>query len=119
MMNSAFSTLVDFGITFLLQRVLGFWYIMASVTGALTGGILNFTLAHYWVFRPGTNRPPDKQDIVRYLGVWTGSLLLNTGLLYALTEGLGIYYLLSKLITVVAVGIGFNFFMQKNFVFGR
>jgi putative flippase GtrA len=113
--NSVVSTLLDFAITVLLKQVAGTWYLAASVLGALSGGICNFLLGRYWVFK--ATQKPLLAQLGKYAGVWTGSLLLNTAGLYWLTDVQHLDYLLSKTIMVIFVAVCYNFIFQKYFVF--
>jgi len=114
-LNSLLSTLADFLLTILLAEVLQVWYLAASILGAVGGALANFCIARYWVF--DAREKAVKRQGLRYAMVWIGSVLLNAAGLYGLTEGLGIEYIISKCIVTVAVGIGYNYVLQKNYVF--
>jgi putative flippase GtrA len=115
--SSIVSTLFDFTTTFLLTSIMGCWYIFSSVTGTISGGVLNFILGRYWVFNAKAH---DKgKQIFRYIIIWVSSLILNTVGLYLLTHTLHLHYLLSKTITAVIVGFCFNFYFQNTFVFSK
>lgn len=114
-LNSVISTLVDFTVTILLKQLVGTWYLLASMLGAITGGITNFLLGRYWVYKASEQQW--KKQLARYALIWTGSLLLNTLALYWLTDVLHLHYLLSKTIVTIAVAMGYNFILQKYFVF--
>lgn len=113
--NSVVSTLLDFALTIFLKQVVGTWYLVASVVGALFGGTCNFLLGRYWVFK--ATKKPLRTQVVKYAGVWAGSLLLNTAGLYWLTDLQHLDYLLSKTIMVILVAVCYNFIFQKYFVF--
>jgi len=114
-LNSVISTLVDFVVTLLLAEVFGLWYLGSSICGALAGGICNFILGRSWVFNARGAKV--QAQLLRYVLVWAGSIFLNTAGLWLFTEIFGIRYILSKIIITVAVGIGYNFVLQKTFVF--
>lgn len=109
------ATLVDFSTTYILTSLLGLSYIYSSATGVVCGGIINFLLGRHWVF-DADNEKKTKQ-VPKYLLVWLSSMLLNMGGIIFLTETIGLYYLISKIITSILVGVFFNYYLQKTFVF--
>ena len=44
------ATVVDFSVTVILKELAGSWYLLASVLGTISGGIVNFTMNRRWVF---------------------------------------------------------------------
>ena len=113
--SSLSATVMDFSITIFFTGVMGYWYVFSSGMGNLMGGITNFYLGRVWVFQ-SRGKSPLYQGW-KYLIIWQGSLLLNvTGVFFA-TDVLKFPYLISKIIVSVAVGIFFNFNLQKTFVF--
>ena len=113
--SSILSSLTDFLVTHLFTEVLGFWYLFSSVSGTVLGGLANFLLGRYWTFKVVNG---DKfAQAWKYLIIWTGSLLLNTSGVYVLTDWLGCYYMLSKVLVSISVGVFFNYYFQKTFVF--
>lgn len=114
-LSSFISTIVDFGVTILLKEGCGLWYLFSTSAGSILGGVTNFELSRRWVFKVAAIRPGSQA--VRYFLVWVGSILLNIGGVFALTSIGHLNYLLSKICTTVIVGISFNFFLQKKFVF--
>jgi putative flippase GtrA len=83
--------------------------------GTVLGGCVNFYLGRNWVFRIKDGKK--LSQIIRYVVVWSGSLGLNICGVYFYTEVLGLHYIISKSITAVLVGVFFNFYFQKSFVF--
>ena len=87
----------------------------ASITGTVCGGLLNFFMGRLWVFR---SRDAELyRQALKYLLVWVGNLLLNAGGLFLLLKVLHLHYLPSKIAVSLVVGFGYNYFMQKKFVF--
>jgi putative flippase GtrA len=113
--SSIISTLADYSITWILTSVIGFWYVISSFTGSAIGGATNFVINRHWVFKTANNQRII--EIFRYLIVWTGSILLNTLCVYLFTDILRIYYLFSKVITSVFIGVFFNYYFQNTYVF--
>jgi putative flippase GtrA len=109
------ASVVDFLLTVLLVEIAGLWYLFANIIGVISGGTTNFILNKSWTFQ-SRNVLVHKQA-VRYFHVWTGSLILNTLGMYLLTSLLNIDYIISKVFVSFSVGLGFNYPMQKKYVF--
>lgn len=103
------------GVMFGLVELLGVWYVLATALGALTGAVVNFLLGRFWSFE-AQDKPPQGQAF-RYAVVSVGSLLLNAGGVYAITEWGGLKYGYSKLIVSLLIGFFFNFPLQRHYVF--
>ena len=113
--SSLVSTLADFLVTRLFTETLCLWYLFSSISGTITGGVVNFLLGRYWTFKVlKENKLVQAQ---KYLIIWIGSLLLNTSGVYLFTEVLGFHYMISKILVSISVGVFFNFYFQKTFVF--
>lgn len=112
---AATGTAVDFLVTIACVEGLHCWYLLATALGNAAGGLTNFYLGRHLVFKATQQRA--RLQGVRYLVVWLGSMLLNAGGVYLLTELLHANYLISKIVVSLIVGIGFNYFMQLYFVF--
>lgn len=105
----------DFLTTIVLVNVFGWWYLAASVTGTIAGGLLNFMMGRLWAFNAADGRI--EWQFIKYVLVWTGNLLLNAAGVFIITQYIGLSYVISKIITSVVVGIGYNYVLQKKFVF--
>ena len=109
------ATVIDFSVSVLLVKMLGWWYVTATVLGALTGGVINCVLNYKWVFEV---RGLKKCSVaLRYLLVWTGSIALNTVGTYVLTELSGRYFALTKAVVAVGVAVLWNYQLQRRYVY--
>jgi len=115
--SSFISTLVDFLVTIVLKELVGAWYLAASVLGTISGGVTNFILGRNWVF--SSKQKKISAQAFRYVFVWLGNLALNAGGVYWLTDILGLKYIASKILVSLIVGIGYNYVLQKFFVFRK
>jgi putative flippase GtrA len=113
--TSLISTLVDFSLTFFLVEICHQYYLLAVAAGAMAGAIVNFSINRFWSFQATDNSIQNQS--YKYVLVWTGSLLLNMSGTYLLTNFLSMNYLYSKIITAICVGLGFNYTLQKYYVF--
>lgn len=109
------ATAVDFAVTVLVVEALGVWYVAGNMLGTLSGGIANFSVNKSWVFQPENKNT--RAQAVKYLMVWLGSMLLNAAGVYLLTQYTGLNYIISKTVTAIFVGVGYNYQLQKKFVF--
>jgi putative flippase GtrA len=111
------ATIVDFGALIFLVEIAGVWYVAATAIAALFGAIVNFMLGRHWSFKAADQAV--RGQMFRYAAVSALSLTLNSLGVYLVTEYLGIYYLASRAITAILVGILFNFPLHRHFVFDK
>jgi len=109
------ATAVDFAVTVILKEWVHCWYLLASILGTLSGGMVNFTMNRRWVF--GARDKKIHFQVIKYLLVWVGNLVLVSSGVFILTNYGGISYLVSKITVSVMVGIFYNYTLQKRFVF--
>jgi putative flippase GtrA len=114
---SFLATLIDFGTLIFLTEVAGLWYVFSTSTGALMGTIANFILSSYWAFTGSKNSL--KNQLYKYVLVYIGSLILNTLFVYLITDFLAVDYKLSKFVTAILIGWGYNFILMRLFVFKK
>ena len=113
--TSFIATVVDFGVLIACVELLKIWYVTATAIGALCGGVVSFLLNYYWVFIH--HQLPLRKKIYRHIFIIICSLLLNTGLVFLLTNFGHIEYIFSKIISATLICIFFNFQMHKHYVF--
>ena len=128
-LSSQLSTLLDFVVTILVRALFGMYYVGASFIGSVCGGIFNCIVNYKWVFHSRDKRK--RYVAMKFLIVWIGSIFLNTGGTYLLTESLRKipwvrdtlqyyfedYFLVPKIIVAVLVGFLWNYQMQRLFVY--
>lgn len=127
--TSQISSATDFLSTIIFAFVLSIYYPIATFLGSVLGGIVNLTLNYRWSFKAqGVNK---KHVIVKFLMVWGVSIFLNTSGTVALTEWLkhnkniahffGLFvddvFILVKAFVSLIVGFGWNYTMNKYFVY--
>jgi len=109
------ATIVDFSVFVILTEWLNCWYLAASITGTISGGITNFLLGRVWVFDATQGKVP--KQAFKYILVWAGNLLLVSGGVFVVTEYAQLTPLASKIIVSLIVGFTYNYMLQKKFVF--
>ncbi len=109
------ATATDFLVLVLLTEVVQLWYIFSAVTGLVSGGIVSFFLERNWAFRKRHGNIYNQT--LKYFIVWISSIFLNTTALFLLVEYVHLHYILSKIIVAMVIGMGFNYFTHKYFIF--
>lgn len=105
------SFIVDFGLLFVLTDACNLYYLLSATISFIAGLVTNYLLGTAWIFKHSKiqNR---SLEFFLYAIVGVVGLLLNNALLYVFTTMLGIYYLVSKLITAAIVML-WNFFGRR------
>ncbi|MBD1391723.1 GtrA family protein [Mucilaginibacter glaciei] len=113
--SSFIASTFDFLTTVVCKEFFYLWYVTATLLGTIAGGIINFVLGRVWVFEGREKNIP--QQVLKYLLVWGGNSLLNTSGVFLVTHYTGLSYIISKALVSISVGISYNYFLQKKFVF--
>lgn len=113
--SAIIATGCDFGTLLLLTEVFKLWYVFSTACGALVGAIVAFWLGRNWAF---VSKDAKKRvQALKYVLVAVGSLGLNTYGVYFFTDFLSIQYVISKIITAIIVGIGYNYTLSRYYIF--
>lgn len=114
-MASLAASLLDWLVSIALVSVFGIGAIAAGVSGTLCGGVFHFLTGRNWVFGAAGQQPSGQA--LRYLLVWAGYLALSACGLYVLTAVAGAGFVVSKLSVSLLLAIGYNYPLQKRYVF--
>jgi putative flippase GtrA len=109
------ATGIDFGTMSILVSGFGIPAAFATAIGAAVGGLSNFLLGRHWIFSAQDGHAGEQAW--RYALVSGASLGLNAGGEYILHDRLGIQYLLARVIIASVVSIGWNYPIQRYFVY--
>lgn len=93
---------IDFGTLALLTEIVGLYYLVSAAFSFILGTTVSYLLSIFWVFDRRRYSSPALEYTVFVL-VGAVGLGLNEAFLWALTEMLGIYYLVSKIIAASLV----------------
>ena len=107
----------DFGITVFFKQICRIDAVLASILGTILGGIINFLIGRIWVFR--SIQTPFFHQGRKYLLTWFGNLVLNSTGVYVLIKMMGVHYLFAKIATAITVAVGYNYPVQKKYVFKK
>lgn len=133
-LRSAVSSQASGWIDFIVGFVMFYWIFnqhlswLATGIGVVAGGIVNCIICYKFTFR--AENCPWKAVVVKYVLVWIGNLILNSGgtqVLYVLLnkwhmlEDLGFkpagYYSAARIVMSLLVSWFWNFILQRNFVY--
>jgi putative flippase GtrA len=111
------ATAVDYGVMVALVELAAFRPVGATAVGAFCGAVTNFTLGRFFTYR--VNDAPVVGQTLRYALVSGAGLGLNTGGEFLFSTVLGLQYLVARVITSIVVSTGWNYPLQRFFVFSR
>ncbi len=109
--------LFDFCIYSLCYKVFGISAPFSNVVSGSLGAVVNFSINRYWSFQSADQKLGDQ--LWKFIVVVIGSITLKSSGIYLLVDVLAINFLLSKAIVEIIVSLGFNFMLQKFWVFRR
>ncbi len=109
------STSVDFLISILLNHFFSIYYVTATTIGSVCGAITSFSLGRNWAFLNKNGRI--RKQVFRFIVISGFSIFANTTGVYFFKENFDISFLASRIIVAVLIGVFFNFFMNRYFVF--
>ena len=107
--------LCDAGTLRLSESRLGLHYLVAAILGFVVGLLVNYWLSVLWVFHKSKVTSGSVQFGVFALVGLVG-LVLNELIMWALTDGVGLHYMLSKVGATVVIYL-WNFFIRKMLLF--
>ncbi len=112
---SALALLVDVGALTILTSVFGVPYLWSGAIAFIVGLIVIYILSTHWVFAHRIVRSPLLEFGI-FAGIGVVGLGINELVLWILTGGLGLFYLYSKMASVILV-FTWNFAARKLFLF--
>lgn len=105
----------DTSLLFFLKEFLHIYYLISAAFGFILGSSLSYVLNTRLVFHKHKQHDRRK-ELLFFIFIDIIGLGLHELFLWIFTDGLGIYYLISKFITVFLVFI-WNYLMRKFFLF--
>lgn len=106
---------VDFGSLFVLKEVFHLYYLVAAAIAFVLGWGVNYIISTRWVFfqKKYKNRA---LEFILFGAIGLVGLGFNELFMYLLTDFLGLYYLVSKIVSTGGVYL-WNFFARKFLLF--
>lgn len=120
-LTASLSSIVDFGLAFILSDFIGIYYGLANALGVMSGGITNCCLNYRYVF--GNTQRKKRSVAWRYFLIWCISWITNSSGTIALTELINahshqqVHYMIPKCFVACLVAIFINYPGQRKFVF--
>lgn len=107
--------LVDYGAMILITEVGNIHYAYSILISGCIGAVVNFIINRYWTFK-ATEESKLKQ-IPKFALMVLGSIFLKSSGTTFITEFFKLDYKISRLIVDAFVSLGFNFTLQRFWVF--
>lgn len=107
--------LADYLIMILLTQGAGLFYVYSIWLSGMAGAVVNFSINRHWTFKH--NSVSTLSSLPRFMVMVLMSILLKSAGTYLLTSAAGLDYKISRICTDALVSIGFNFTLQKYWVF--
>ncbi len=98
-------------------KVLGIWYIYASITSYILAAFVGFSMQKYLTFKNTSTTNIHKQ-VIRYFFFSSLNLVINILLLSFFVEILSIDKVLAKMLTLGTIAI-WSYFVYKKYVFAK
>lgn len=112
--------LIDYGVMILCTELLHIHYTISIAIGGIIGAVFNFSVNRYWTFNSNkASNSPVGGQLVRFVFVVTGSILLKSSGTFLFTNWLRIDYKISRIIVDIIVSLGFNYTLQTYWVFKK
>jgi len=109
--------LSDLGIYSFCYKILLISAPLSNVVSGSLGAVINFTINRYWSFN-NTEKSVGSQ-LWKFILVVIGSISLKSLGIHFLVDVWSVHFLLSKLLVEIVVSLGFNFTLQKFWVFKK
>ena len=113
--------LCAYGIMIFLTEIAGIHYLLSIAVACILGAVVNFSLNRTWSFysRSRSYKFSSAQQLMRFALVLISSILLKISGTYLFTSLVGIDYKISRIITDMIVSLGYNYVLQRFWVFKK
>ncbi len=113
--------MTDYAIMIFFTEVFHVHYTISIVIGGVIGAVVNFSLNNKWTFRSKdySYKNSMRTQLLKFLLVVINSIFLKSLGTYAITTFLRIDYKISRLIVDLFVSLGFNYTLQRYWVFKK
>lgn len=88
---------------FAITDLLGVYYLVSAVLASVASTIWNFVFTEYWVFDHRQQGSGMAKRFTMFFVMNNAALLLRGPIIFALTTGLGVYYVVSNLVSLVVM----------------
>lgn len=116
-LSSFTGAVVDYLCMILLTEVFGVFYTYSIIMGGIVGAVVNFYINRNWSFRAKGERK--RVQLMKFSCMVAGSVLMKSYGTLFLTNLTGLDYKLTRLMVDAVVAFGFNYPLQKYWIFGK
>lgn len=109
--------IVDFFFLYFFSDILGIYYLISAIFSFIISVLLNYLMSTKWVFNQG-NIENKILEFNLFILISTLGLIFTEILLYFFTDVLGVYYLISKVISAIIV-LFWNFLARRVMFYGK
>lgn len=110
--------LVNMLVLFLATDIFKIYYLLSAGIATIASTLWNFSLTDVWVYRSKSSSKSRVKRFGLFFLMNLVALSLRTPMLYVLTTVLGVYYVISNLISLAAMTVS-RFLMADNFIWGQ
>lgn len=101
----------------IFTEVVHIHYTISILVSGIIGAIVNFFINRKWTYR--ADKVEVKGQLLKFVVVVIGSVLLKSAGTYFFTNWLRIDYKISRVVTDILVSLGFNYTLQTYWVFRK
>lgn len=108
---------VDFGFLYFFSDICGIYYLISAILSFIISVLVNYVMSTKWVF----NQDKIDNKVVEFnlfIIISTIGLVFTEILLYFFTDIVGLYYLISKIISAIIV-LFWNFIARRVMFYGK
>jgi putative flippase GtrA len=109
--------IIDYLVMIGCTEFLHIHYTISIAIGGIVGAIVNFSINRYWTYQ--ARQSSVGNQALKFIFVLAGSITLKSSGTFLLTTFLNLDYKISRIITDIFVSFGFNFLLQKYWVFKK
>ncbi len=109
--------ITDYLVMLVCTELLTIHYTVSIVLGGIIGAIVNFSVNRHWSFQ--SRQATVQRQLSKFITVVAGSILLKSSGTYFFTNWLSVDYKVSRVVIDIIVSLGFNFTLQKYWVFSK
>jgi len=113
--SAFFGGAIDYLIMLYCVEILHIHYLPAIAVGGLVGAVVNYTISRNWAF--ASKSESIRKQFLKYAIVSIGSIILKSFGTFILTETTNFDYRITRLLIDGIVAFGFNFTLQRFWVF--
>lgn len=106
---------VNLSALYLFTDILAIWYLTSSLLAYTISFFVNFFLQKFWTFEDRAHEGTTFKIGIFFLNSLL-NLALNTLLMYALVDGLGLWHMLAQCI-VIGILMGMNYTVYRLYIF--